>query len=69
MMYDAACERVEVGFSRQYMRIDTWMVCCCFCSCVHFFVPRNAVVARGPHERNCTCAVVECCEESDDLCN
>jgi len=27
MMYDAAYEKGEVGFSQKLMWIDTWMVC------------------------------------------
>jgi len=51
------------------MWIDTWLVHCRFCSCVHFFVLWNAVVARDPHEGNCECAGVEGCEESKNPCN
>jgi len=49
--------------------IDTCMFHCCFCCCVHFFVPRNAAVVRDPYEGNCECVGVESSKASEDSCH
>jgi len=66
MVYDAMYGKGEVGYSRQYMWVDTWMIRGCFCSRVNFFVLRNDSVPRHSHEGDCECVGVESREDKED---